>query len=135
MCSSSVAVVQALLAAYPEATMATNKHGQGWYTPLHCAAHKSSSVAVVQALLAAYPQAAKALNMYGETPADCAAKYNGNAAVKAFFASGQVRPIRVQSEVLRGHQRALRGHSEAIRDTHRPSEGTQRPSLAIIRNQ
>ncbi len=32
----------------------------------------------------------------GKTPADCAAKYNGNAAVKAFFASGKVRPIRVR---------------------------------------
>jgi hypothetical protein len=44
------------------------QHGQGWYTPLHCAAHKSSSVAVVQALLAAYPQAAKALNMVRRPP-------------------------------------------------------------------
>ena len=43
----------------------------------------------------------------GETPADCA-KSNGNAEVKAFFASGQVRPIRVHSEDTR---RALRGHS------------------------
>ena len=33
----------------------------------------------------------------GDTPAD-RAKYNDNAEVKAFFASGQVRPIRVQSE-------------------------------------
>jgi hypothetical protein len=100
---------------------------------------------------------------YGETPADCAAKYNGNAEVKAFFASGQVRPICVQSEgtqrssegtqrALRGHQRhsvairglseasqrhaeAIRGDQRAVRGTHRPSEGTQRPSLAIIRNQ
>ena len=92
----------------------------------------------------------------GETPADRATKYNGNAAVKAFFASGQVRPIRVQSEVTQrssdgtqraseGSQRpvsgtqrpseAIRGHSEALRGTHRPSEGSQRPSLAIIRNQ
>jgi hypothetical protein len=101
----------------------------------------------------------------GETPADRAAKYNGNAEVKAFFASGQVRPISVQSEVLRGHsegtQRALGGHQghsvaihpralrgqsaarreairgdqRALRGTHRPSEGTQRPYLAIIRNQ
>ncbi|KOO33265.1 hypothetical protein Ctob_013605 [Chrysochromulina tobinii] len=57
----------------------------------------SSSVAVVQALLAAYPEAAKATNKGGDTPAD-RAKYNDNAEVKAFFASGQVRPIRVQSE-------------------------------------
>ena len=44
----------------------------------------------------------------GRTPADLAAKYNGNAEVKAFFASGQVRPIRVHSEATR---RALRGPS------------------------
>ena len=44
----------------------------------------------------------------GDTPADRAAKSNGNAEVKAFFASGQVRPIRVHSE---GTRRALRGHS------------------------
>ena len=44
----------------------------------------------------------------GHTPADLAAQYNGNAEVKAFFASGQVRPIRVHSE---GTRRALRGHS------------------------
>ena len=44
----------------------------------------------------------------GRTPADLAARYNGNAEVKAFFASGQVRPIRVHSEATR---RALRGHS------------------------
>jgi hypothetical protein len=60
----------------------------------------------------------------GKTPADLAAKYNGNAEVKAFFASGQVRPICVQSE---GTQRALRGHSEAIGGTQWPSEGSQRP--------
>jgi hypothetical protein len=97
------------------------------------------------------------------TPADLAAKYNGNAEVKAFFASGQVRPIRVQSEgtqrssegtqrargghqghsvAIRGlseasqrHAEAIRGDQRALRGTHRPSEGTQRPSLAIIRNQ
>jgi hypothetical protein len=68
----------------------------------------------------------KARAQEGETPADLA-KSNRYAEVKRFFASGQVRPIRVQSEVLRGHQRALRGHSEAIRGTHRPSEGSQRP--------
>ena len=43
----------------------------------------------------------------GSTPADLA-QHNGNAEVKAFFASGQVRPIRVHSEATR---RALRGHS------------------------
>jgi hypothetical protein len=66
----------------------------------------------------------------GRTPADIAKSY-GNAAVTAFFASGQVRPIRVQSEVTQrsseGTQRALRGHSEAIRGTQWPSEGSQRP--------
>jgi hypothetical protein len=99
----------------------------------------------------------------GHTPADKATNYNGNAEVKGFFASGQVRPIRVQSEgtqmssegtqrALRGHQghsvairelseasqwhaKAIRGDQRALRGTHRPSEGTQRPSLAIIRNQ
>ena len=44
----------------------------------------------------------------GRTPADLAANSNGNAEVKAFFASGQVRPIRVHSEATR---RALRGPS------------------------
>ena len=44
----------------------------------------------------------------GHTPADLAAQSNDNAEVKAFFASGQVRPIRVHSE---GTRRALRGHS------------------------
>ena len=65
----------------------------------------------------------------GETPADLAARCNDNAAVKAFFASGQVRPIRVQSEgtQLRGTQRLLRGYAEAIRGTQWPSEGSQRP--------
>jgi hypothetical protein len=84
----------------------------------------------------------------GETPADLAATRNGNAEVKAFFASGQVRPIRVQSEVIRGHQghsegtqrpsgalsghqRALRGQSAACRGLTRRSEGTQRRSQAI----
>ena len=99
----------------------------------------------------------------GNTPADFAAVCNGNAEVRAFFASGQVRPIRVQSEgtqrssegtqrALGGHQRhsvairglseasqrhaeAIRGAQRALRGTHRPSEGTQRPSLAIIRTQ
>ena len=61
----------------------------------------------------------------GDTPADYAAKYNGNAAVKAFFASGQVRPIRVQSEGTQRssegtqrHAQAIRGHSEAILGNH-----------------
>ena len=75
----------------------------------------------------------------GRTPADLAAKYSDNAEVKAFFASGQVRPIRVQSEGTQrsseGTQRALgghQGHSVAIRG---PSEASQRhaerPSEAI----
>ena len=74
----------------------------------------------------------------GNTPADFAAVCNGNAEVRAFFASGQVRPIRVHSEILRGHHRALRGQAEAIRGTQwtsegsqRPVSGTQRPSEAI----
>ena len=57
--------------------------------PLHWAAWGSSSVAVVQVLHAAYPEAAKNKNDKGETPADLAATNNGNAEVKAFFASGQ----------------------------------------------
>ena len=84
---------------------------------------------------------------YGVTPADAAAKSNRNAEVKAFFASGQVRPIRVHSEVtqrsLRGHPEAtqrplealsghpLRGPSAARRGHQRRSEGTQRHSEAI----
>jgi hypothetical protein len=70
----------------------------------------------------------------GNTPADYATVSNSNAEVRAFFASGQVRPIRVQSEVLRGHSEATQKPSEA---TQWPSEGSQnqRPSLAIIRNQ
>ena len=65
----------------------------------------------------------------GYTPADYAATHNGNAEVKAFFASGQVRPIRVQSEgtQLRGTQRLLRGYAEAFRGAQWPSEGSQRP--------
>jgi hypothetical protein len=84
--SPSVAVVQALLAANPEAAKATDNAGS---MPLHLAAWGSSSVAVVQVLLAAYPEAAKNKNDKGETPADLAATNNGNAEVKAFFASGQ----------------------------------------------
>ena len=71
--SSKVAVVQALLAAYPEAATARNG-----YTPLHMAASNRSSVAVVQALLAAYPEAAKATDTAGRTPAELAARYNHN---------------------------------------------------------
>ena len=52
-----MAVVQALLAAYPEAASATNKKG---YTPLHCAVRRNRSLAVVQVLLAANPEAAMA---------------------------------------------------------------------------
>jgi hypothetical protein len=98
----------------------------------------------------------------GKTPADLA-RSNRNAEVKAFFARGQVRPIRVQSEgtqrssegtqrargghqghsvAIRGlseasqrHAEAIRGDQRAVRGTHRPSEATQRTSLAIIRNQ
>ena len=43
----------------------------------------------MQALFAAYPEAAKATTKYGNTPASKAAKHNMNAAVKAFFASGE----------------------------------------------
>ena len=63
--------------------------------------------------------------MHALTPADAAAKSNRNAEVKAFFASGQVRPIRVHSEVT---QRALRGHPEA---TQRPSEAIRGHSEAL----
>jgi hypothetical protein len=56
----------------------------------------------------------------GETPADIAAKYNGNAEVKAFFASGQVRPICVQSEVIRGHSEGTQWQSRGRRDPRRP---------------
>ena len=57
----------------------------------------------------------------GRTPADLATTHNRNAEVKAFFASGQVRPIRVQSE---GTQRALRGHSEGTQRALRGIRGT-----------
>jgi hypothetical protein len=75
----------------------------------------------------------------GRTPADYAARYNGNAEVKAFFARGQVRPIRVQSEGTRrpseGTQRALgghQGHSVAIRGLSEASQRhAERPSEAI----
>jgi len=78
----------------------------------------------------------------GETPADLA-KSNGNAEVMAFFASGQVRPIRVQSEgtqrALRGHQRhsvAIRGLSEASqRHAERPSEAIRGHSEALTGHQ
>ena len=53
----------------------------------------------------------------GDTPAD-RAKRNRNAQVKAFFASGQVRPIRVQSEV---YSEVIRGHSEARTGHHQRS--------------
>ncbi len=92
------------------------------HLPVPFAADHPRSAALV--LRAPAPQA-------GQTPADCAARYNDNAEVKAFFASGQVRPIRVQSEATQrsseGTQRALRGLSEAIRGTQWPSEGSQRP--------
>ena len=87
--SSSEAVVQVLLAAYPEAVKATDKLGR---MPLHVAARYSSSVSVVQALLEAYPDAVKATDkdgiFVGNKPAE-KAKLNENAAVKAFFASGE----------------------------------------------
>ena len=57
----------------------------------------------------------------GDTPANAAARNNRNAEVKAFFASGQVRPIRVQSE---GNQRSSEG-------TQRLRGGHQGHSVAI----
>jgi len=80
----SAAVVQALLAAYPEAAKVEDFERD---TPLHLAA-KYSSVAVVQLLLAAYPKAARLTNHHGDTPAG-KAKNNPNDEVKAFFASGK----------------------------------------------
>jgi len=80
----SAAVVQALLAAYPEAAKVEDFERD---TPLHLAA-KYSSVAVVQLLLAAYPKAARLTNHRGDTPAG-KAKNNPNDEVKAFFASGK----------------------------------------------
>jgi hypothetical protein len=67
------------------------------------------------------------------------ARYNGNAEVKAFFASGQVRPIRVHSEgnqrSSEGTQRARgghQGHSVAIRGLSEASQRhAERPSEAI----
>jgi len=74
----------------------------------------------------------------GKTPANLA-RSNRNAEVKAFFASGQVRPIRVQSEATQrsseGTQRALgghQGHSVAIRGLSEASQRhAERPSEAI----
>ena len=73
--SSSVAVVQALLAEYPEAASATNKNG---YTPLHCAVRRQRSLAVVQALLAANPEAAMARDRGGWLPLHYAARYRSS---------------------------------------------------------
>ena len=67
---TSVAIVQALLTAYPEAAKVKNEYGD---TPLYLAARGfdstsgAESVAVVQALLKAYPEAAKVLS--GFSPA------------------------------------------------------------------
>ncbi len=86
----------------------------------------------------------------GETPADYAARYNGNAEVKAFFASGQVRPICMQSEGTQrssegtqrlrgghqGHSVAIRGLSEASqRHAERPSEAIRGQSEALTGHQ
>jgi hypothetical protein len=76
--SSSVAVVQKLLAAYPEAASATNKNG---YTPLHVAVRRNRSLAVVQALLAANPEAAMAKDRGGWLPLHYAARYRQSVAV------------------------------------------------------
>jgi len=76
--NSSVSVVQALLAAYPDAVKATNNDGN---TPLHVAARYSSSVAVVQALLAEYPEAARAKDKHGNMPLHAAAWYSSSESV------------------------------------------------------
>jgi len=89
----SAAVVQALLAAYPEAAKVEDFERD---TPLHLAA-KYSSVAVVQLLLAAYPKAARLTNHHGDTPAG-KAKNNPNDEVKAFFASGKHLDVEDEEE-------------------------------------
>jgi hypothetical protein len=55
----------------------------------------------------------------------------GNAEVKALFTSGQVRPIRVQSEVIRGHSEATQRPSETLSCHQRRSKGSQEHSEAI----
>jgi ankyrin repeat protein len=80
--SSSVAVVQAILKAYPEAAMAkTDRYVTRGQLPLHLAARNSSSVAVVQALLAANPKAAMATDDVGSTPLHNAARKSSSVAV------------------------------------------------------
>ena len=69
--STSVAVVQAIFTAYPEAAKATTIYGD---TPLHLAAGNSTSVAVVQAIFTAYPEAVKATTIDGDTPLHKAAR-------------------------------------------------------------
>ena len=95
--SSSVAVVLALLAAYPEAAEVREEYGR---TPLHIAASDNSSVAVVRALLAAYPEAATATdNVRRHHP--CCRVHQRPSAV-----------IRGSSDVIKGNQVytfALRG--------------------------
>ena len=89
----SAAVVQALLAAYPEAAKVEDFERD---TPLHLAA-KYSSVTVVQLLLAAYPKAARLTNQRGDTPAG-KARNNPNDEVKAFFASGKHLDVEEEEE-------------------------------------
>jgi ankyrin repeat protein len=63
------AVVEALLAAYPEATR--EKTDEGGYLPLHLAArsqHGAHGLAVVEALLAAYPEGVLEKNNDGTLP-------------------------------------------------------------------
>ncbi|GKY98747.1 hypothetical protein MPSEU_000831000 [Mayamaea pseudoterrestris] len=66
-CSGSppLAVVQALLDAYPSAARKLDAEGS---TPLHFATHYAAPLAVMECLLMAYPKAVKMQDKYGRTP-------------------------------------------------------------------
>ena len=65
---ASVEVVQALLAAHPEAAKEKDGYGQ---LPLHSAVAYQASVEVVQRLLSAHPGAAKEKDGRGSLPLHC----------------------------------------------------------------
>ena len=60
-----VAIIQALLEAYPSAARKVDSEGS---TALHFACHYSALPAVIQALISVYPLAAKKQDKYGRTP-------------------------------------------------------------------
>jgi hypothetical protein len=62
---ASSAVIQALLAAYPEAVRLRDKE---MCTPLHCAAGANIYLETLQSLLSAHPEAGLMVNINGHTP-------------------------------------------------------------------